>query len=128
MLATSARPASHTPAVVCFLPLAPLLLRCSMSSRICLKHGLICFAPAQVILTKLEEKELKSLRPKGLTLLGFKPVSCLKDSHQLGPSRFVYPDERWWKGSTAAFSALHRACCACEHLEPEICVRQRRSQ
>jgi hypothetical protein len=39
------------------------------------------------MLTKAEERELRTLRPKGLTLLGFKPASCLKDSHQLAPSR-----------------------------------------
>ena len=64
----------------------------------------------QVVLTKSEEKEVRSLRPKGLTLLGFKPLSALKDWHQLTPSRFVYPDERAVKGSTAAFVALHAAC------------------
>lgn len=41
----------------------------------------------QVMLSRAEERELRTLRPKGLTLLGFKPASCLKDSHQLGPSR-----------------------------------------
>lgn len=50
------------------------------------------------------------MRSKGLTLLGFKPLSALKDWHQLSPSRFVYPDERAVKGSTAAFAALHAAC------------------
>lgn len=64
----------------------------------------------KVMLSRAEERELRTLRPKGLTLLGFKPASCLKDSHQLGPSRFVYPDERWLKGSTAAYVALYRAC------------------
>jgi hypothetical protein len=43
-------------------------------------------------------------------LPGFKPVSALADYHQLSPSRFVYPDERSLKGSTAAFAALHSAC------------------
>eukprot|EP00775_Hariotina_reticulata_P004952 gene4952-5193_t len=64
----------------------------------------------KVIVTAAESKELKALRPKGLTLLGFKPMSALANHHQLSPSRFVYPDERSLRGSTAAFAALHSAC------------------
>ena len=64
----------------------------------------------QVVLRNEEISALKTLRPKGLVLLGFKPVSCLKDYHTISPSRFVYPDERSLRGSTAAFVALHAAC------------------
>eukprot|EP00878_Enallax_costatus_P017342 GHUV01018214.1.p1 GENE.GHUV01018214.1~~GHUV01018214.1.p1 ORF type:complete len:638 (+),score=155.08 GHUV01018214.1:188-2101(+) len=75
----------------------------------------------KVILTKAEDKELRSIRPKGLTLLGFKPLSCLQDWHQLSPSRLVYPDERAVKGSTAAFVALHAACQP-QTRHPQIAV------
>ena len=61
-----------------------------------------------------EITNLRTLRPKGLTLLGFKPVTCLRDYHTLSPSRFVYPDERALRGSTVAFVALHAACLADE--------------
>jgi ATP-dependent DNA helicase 2 subunit 1 len=69
-----------------------------------------------------EISALKNLRPKGLVLLGFKPVSCLKDHHTLNPSRFVYPDERALRGSTAAFVALHAACLADEGKGVWECV------
>lgn len=45
----------------------------------------------------------------GLELLGFKPLSCLQDWHQLRTSTFMYPAERSRPGSTAAFIALHEA-------------------
>jgi ATP-dependent DNA helicase 2 subunit 1 len=68
----------------------------------------------QVVMRNEEIAALKALRPKGLMLLGFKPVSCLRDYHTLSPSRFMYPDERALRGSTAAFVALHAACLADE--------------
>lgn len=75
----------------------------------------------KVVMRSEEISALKSLRPKGLVLLGFKPVSCLKDYHTLSPSRFVYPDERALRGSTAAFVALHAACLADED-NPQMAV------
>lgn len=44
-----------------------------------------------------------------MQLLGFKPLSCLEDWHQLRTSTFLYPAERARPGSTAAFIALHEA-------------------
>lgn len=73
-----------------------------------------------------EISALKNIRPKGLVLLGFKPVSCLRDYHTLGPSRFVYPDERQLRGSTAAFVALHAACLADEgvgNVDLPVCLQ-----
>lgn len=75
----------------------------------------------KVTLRNEEIAALKTLRPKGLVLLGFKPVSCLRDYHTLSPSRFVYPDERALRGSTAAFVALHAACLADED-DPQMAV------
>jgi ATP-dependent DNA helicase 2 subunit 1 len=60
-----------------------------------------------------ESRELGAVRaPRGagLVILGFKPRAlCLKPHHVAGVSRFVYPDERRMRGSTAAFVALHKA-------------------
>lgn len=43
----------------------------------------------------------------GLHVLGFKPLTSLKDYHQLREPTFVYPDEKRMPGSTSAFIALH---------------------
>lgn len=59
-----------------------------------------------------DQSELESVRaprPAGLALLGFKPAAALAPRHTLATARFVYPDERRGKGSTAAFVALHKA-------------------
>jgi ATP-dependent DNA helicase 2 subunit 1 len=65
--------------------------------------------PVQVILTKAEAADLKTLRNRGLQLLGFKPLSCLRAFHQVSNAHFLYPDEKSLQGSTAAFTALHTA-------------------
>ncbi len=39
---------------------------------------------AQILVTKEELKKIKYLRPPGLALLGFKPLSDLKPYHQVG--------------------------------------------
>lgn len=55
-----------------------------------------------------EEKELMP----GLTLIGFKPISSLKYSHQLKPSIFLHPDECEYEGSFTVFAALWKRCQA----------------
>ncbi|GLC47541.1 ATP-dependent DNA helicase II subunit 1 [Pleodorina starrii] len=52
------------------------------------------------------------LVPPGLTLLGFKPLTCLKMYHQMRPAVFLRPDERSAPGSTLAFIAMWRAMLA----------------
>ncbi|PKA60192.1 ATP-dependent DNA helicase 2 subunit KU70 [Apostasia shenzhenica] len=44
-----------------------------------------------------------------LRLLGFKPLDCLRDYHNLRPSTFLYPTDEEIAGSTCAFIALHRS-------------------
>ena len=40
-----------------------------------------------------ELSEIKRVSTGNLRLLGFKPLSCLKDYHNLRPSTFLYPSE-----------------------------------
>lgn len=40
-------------------------------------------------------------------MLGFKPLTSLKDYHQMREPTFIYPDEKRMPGSTSAFIALH---------------------
>ncbi len=42
-----------------------------------------------------------------MKLVGFKPLRCLKDYHQLRTSTFIYPDESRASGSATLFIALH---------------------
>eukprot|EP00884_Botryococcus_braunii_P020491 jgi/Botrbrau1/7125/Bobra.0143s0005.1 len=67
------------------------------------------------ILLDVEElRDLKAVQQPGLHLLGFKPLSSLKDWHQLRTASFLYPAERARPGSTTAFIALHEALMAKE--------------
>eukprot|EP00897_Mesotaenium_endlicherianum_P004808 jgi/Mesen1/4355/ME000022S03645 len=52
---------------------------------------------------------VKRVVAKDLQLLGFKPLACLQEYHNLQPATFLYPDEEAVSGSTCAFIALHAA-------------------
>ncbi|KAL8487481.1 hypothetical protein ACS0TY_023519 [Phlomoides rotata] len=54
-----------------------------------------------------EISEIKRVSTGHLRLLGFKPLSCLKDYHNLRPSTFVFPSDEEVFGSTCIFVALH---------------------
>lgn len=62
----------------------------------------------ELILDENELWESKSLMGTGLYILGFEPMSCLKDYHQVRSSTFVYPWDDAIRNSSAAFAALHR--------------------
>lgn len=56
-----------------------------------------------------ELTEIKRVSSAHLRLLGFKPLSCLKDYHNLKPSTFIFPSDEEVIGSTCTFIALHRS-------------------
>ncbi|KAI8546268.1 hypothetical protein RHMOL_Rhmol07G0103800 [Rhododendron molle] len=56
-----------------------------------------------------ELSEIKRVSTGHLRLLGFKPLSCLKDYHNLRPSTFLFPSDEEVVGSTCIFIALHRS-------------------
>ncbi|KAI5648417.1 hypothetical protein M9H77_34422 [Catharanthus roseus] len=64
---------------------------------------------ANVMFSTDEFSEIKRVSYGHLRLLGFKPLSCLKDYHNLKPSTFVFPSEEEVMGSTGIFIALHRS-------------------
>ncbi len=64
----------------------------------------------------------------GLSLLGFKPASCLKPWHTWRQSNFVYPDERTMPGSTTAFIALHEAMLTQDRVALCTYVRSRNAE
>nr|CAD1841719.1 unnamed protein product [Ananas comosus var. bracteatus] len=56
-----------------------------------------------------ELSEIKKLSNNHLRLLGFKPLDCLKDYHNLRPSTFIFPTDEEIVGSTRIFIALHKS-------------------
>lgn len=44
--------------------------------------------------TAAELSEVKKISTGHLRLLGFKPLSCLKDYHNMKPSTFLYPSDK----------------------------------
>lgn len=54
-----------------------------------------------------ELSEVKRVASHHLRLIGFKPLDCLKDYHNLRPSTFIYPSDERIFGSTCVFVALH---------------------
>ncbi|XP_054657232.1 X-ray repair cross-complementing protein 6 [Grus americana] len=69
----------------------------------------------QIVLEKEETEELKRFDSPGLFLIGFKPLSMLKQHHHIRPSQFIYPEESLVSGSTTLFNALLTKC-----LEREV--------
>ncbi|KFW89471.1 X-ray repair cross-complementing protein 5, partial [Phalacrocorax carbo] len=69
----------------------------------------------QIVLEKEETEELKRFDSPGLFLIGFKPLSMLKQHHHMKPSQFIYPEESLVSGSTTLFNALLMKC-----LEREV--------
>ncbi|KAG6408363.1 hypothetical protein SASPL_131368 [Salvia splendens] len=62
-----------------------------------------------IMFTANEVSDIKRVSTGHLRLLGFKPLSCLKDYHNLRPSTFVFPSDEEVVGSTCIFIALHRS-------------------
>ncbi|KAH6767942.1 ATP-dependent DNA helicase 2 subunit Ku70-like protein [Perilla frutescens var. frutescens] len=62
-----------------------------------------------IMFTADELSEIKRVSTGHLRLIGFKPLSCLKDYHNLRPSTFVVPSDEEVVGSTCVFIALHRS-------------------
>ncbi|XP_077229513.1 ATP-dependent DNA helicase 2 subunit Ku70-like protein [Tasmannia lanceolata] len=88
----------------------------SERSFICADTGALVQEPAKyfhpyksenILLSMDELSEIKRVSTGHLRLLGFKPLSCLKDYHNLRPSTFVYPSDEEIVGSTCIFIALH---------------------
>ncbi|KMT08895.1 hypothetical protein BVRB_6g136150 [Beta vulgaris subsp. vulgaris] len=87
-------------------------------SLICADTGaLMQEAPKQFISyrdreTKFSMEEISQIKRVSITqlcLLGFKPLNCLKDYHNLKPSTFLFPTDEEMIGSTKIFVALHRS-------------------
>ncbi|KAE9459542.1 hypothetical protein C3L33_08517, partial [Rhododendron williamsianum] len=81
----------------------------------------VCSIFSEDIKFSVEElSEIKRVSTGHLRLLGFKPLSCLKDYHNLRPSTFLFPSDEVVLlllaflllevvGSTCIFIALHRS-------------------
>ncbi|KAL1295507.1 hypothetical protein HN51_056388 [Arachis hypogaea] len=62
-----------------------------------------------IVFSTKELSEIKRFSTGHLHLLGFKPLSCLKDYYNLKPSTFLYPSDEAMDGSICIFIALHRS-------------------
>ncbi|CAN8312346.1 unnamed protein product [Cochlearia groenlandica] len=87
-------------------------------SYICTDTGAIMQEPIQriqpyidqnIMFTTEELSQVKRITTGHLRLLGFKPLNCLKDYHNMKPSTFLYPSDKEVIGSTRAFIALQRS-------------------
>ena len=69
----------------------------SLGSHCCVFVILITYSPyscSMVVKFSVRElSEVKRVSSPHLRLLGFKPLDCLKDYHNLRPSTFIYPSD-----------------------------------
>uniref|UniRef100_A0A7N0US95 Ku domain-containing protein n=1 Tax=Kalanchoe fedtschenkoi TaxID=63787 RepID=A0A7N0US95_KALFE len=63
-----------------------------------------------------ELSKIKQVSSGYLRLLGFKPLSCLQEYHNLKPSTFLFPSDEEVVGSTHIFVALHRSMIRLERF------------
>ncbi|KAL5066614.1 hypothetical protein RYX36_017501 [Vicia faba] len=62
-----------------------------------------------IIFSVKELSEIKRVATGHLHLLGFKPLSCLRDYYNMKPSTFLYPSDEGTDGSMCTFIALHKS-------------------
>uniref|UniRef100_I1NJE1 DNA helicase n=1 Tax=Glycine max TaxID=3847 RepID=I1NJE1_SOYBN len=60
-----------------------------------------------IIFSMKQLSEIKRVSTGHLHLLGFKPLSCLRDYYNLKPSTFLYPSDEGTDSSMCMFIALH---------------------
>lgn len=71
------------------------LLVLSFSSLLGISAHVFCVIFSEnIIFSSAELSEIKRVSTGDLRLLGFKPLSCLKDYHNLRPSTFLFPSDK----------------------------------
>lgn len=66
----------------------------------------LTYGGEKVFFEKAEVDTIKEVGEPGITLMGFKSITKLKQYHNVRNPYFIYPDESSIKGSTVAFHAL----------------------
>ena len=70
------------------------------------------FGSEKIYFTSDEHSRVHSMVPKGLKLLGFKPISTIRSENFITPCLFMFPNEEQFVGSTKLFVALWSRCLA----------------
>lgn len=70
------------------------------------------FAGEKTYFTMDEHSRIHSIVPKGMKLLGFKPIGTIKKQYFINPSLFMFACEEQFMGSTNIFAALWSRCLA----------------
>ncbi|MED6171497.1 ATP-dependent DNA helicase II subunit 1 [Stylosanthes scabra] len=81
-----------------------------------------------ITFTMKELSEIKRSSTGHLHLLGFKPLSCLRDYYNLKPSTFLYPSDEAMDGSICIFIALHRSMIQLKRFAVAFCGSSSRAQ
>uniref|UniRef100_A0A915DLR0 Ku domain-containing protein n=1 Tax=Ditylenchus dipsaci TaxID=166011 RepID=A0A915DLR0_9BILA len=55
-------------------------------------------------------EKMRRFDDPGITVIGFKPLSLLKSSHRMSPSKYIYPLENAITGSGTMYRALFKKC------------------
>jgi ATP-dependent DNA helicase 2 subunit 1 len=63
-----------------------------------------------IVLSRTEVENLRRFDKPGIVILGFKPLSCLKPSHRMAPSQYLFPLNEIVGGSGNLYRALHQRC------------------
>lgn len=66
----------------------------------------------KIFFTTDEHSRIHSMLPRGIKLLGFKPITSIQTEYFINPCLFMFPCEDQFEGSTKIFAALWSRCLA----------------
>jgi ATP-dependent DNA helicase 2 subunit 1 len=64
----------------------------------------------EININKEEFEKFKRIDDPGVYIIGFKPMTYLKTSHQIGPCHYLFPNEDLVNGSACLYRALLQSC------------------
>lgn len=85
------------------------------------------FCSEKVFFTTDEHSRMRSVVPKGMQLLGFKPIDSIEPQYFISPCLFMFPCEEQFVGSTQVFVALWSRCLAKRQAMIAVMVQRYKS-
>lgn len=74
------------------------------------------FGNEKIFFTTDEHSRLRSIVPRGIKLLGFKPIGTVQSEYFISPCLFLFPSDEQFEGSTKLFTALWSRCLERGHV------------
>lgn len=87
----------------------------------------ILLAGEKIFFTTDEHTRIHTMVPKGIKLLGFKPISSIQTQYHINPCLFLFANEEQFVGSTKIFATLWSRCLAKQQAMIAVMVQRYKS-